>query len=102
MMNVIVAEGLVDREYVDGTRSGSRRCVNASRTTPRTGGGELTGVASDEITRLARAYAATRPAAIRVLVGMEHHEHGAAMFRAIAACRRWSVRGASAAAACAT
>jgi anaerobic selenocysteine-containing dehydrogenase len=34
--------------------------------------------------RLARAYATTRPAAIRLLTGLEHHSHGAMTFRTIA------------------
>ena len=44
----------------------------------------ITRVPPDEIVELARAYATTRPAAIRVLIGMEHHERGGATYRAIA------------------
>ena len=84
LMNVIVAEGLVDREYVDQHTVGFEALCQRLKDYPPERVAELTGLATDEIERLARAYAATRPAAIRVLVGMEHHEHGAAMFRAIA------------------
>jgi anaerobic selenocysteine-containing dehydrogenase len=44
----------------------------------------LTGLAEEEIVRLARAYATTQPAAIRTLIGMEHHANGAMTFRTIA------------------
>jgi anaerobic selenocysteine-containing dehydrogenase len=44
----------------------------------------LTGLTVEDIVRLARDYATTSPAAIRVLVGMEHHSYGAEAFRAIA------------------
>ena len=37
---------------------------------------EITGLAEDEVVELARAYATTRPAAIRTLIGMGHHERG--------------------------
>ena len=84
LMNVIVAEGLVDQEYVDQHTVGFEELCKRLEDYPPERVAVLTGVPADEIYRLARAYAGTRPAAIRVLVGMEHHEHGAGMFRAIA------------------
>ena len=84
LMHVIVAEGLVDQEYVDQYTVGFEQLRERLEDYPPERVGALTGVPSDEIYALARAYAGTRPAAIRVLVGMEHHEHGAAMFRSIA------------------
>jgi anaerobic selenocysteine-containing dehydrogenase len=41
------------------------------------------GLESDEIERLAIAFATTKPAAIRTLIGAEHREHGAMLFRTI-------------------
>ena len=38
----------------------------------------------DEIVELARSYATTRPAAIRLMIGMEHHGNGANTFRTLA------------------
>jgi anaerobic selenocysteine-containing dehydrogenase len=84
LMHVIVAEGLVDQEYVDQHTVGFEALCERLEDYSPGRVAELTGLAGDEIERLARAYATTRPAAIRVLVGMEHHEHGAAMFRAVA------------------
>jgi anaerobic selenocysteine-containing dehydrogenase len=45
---------------------------------------ELCGVDPGEIERLAVAFATSRPAAIRTLIGAEHREHGANFFRTIA------------------
>src|SRR5207237_9434272 len=45
---------------------------------------ELTGIAAGEIVNLAREYATTRPAAIRVNYGVQRSERGAMAIRAIA------------------
>jgi anaerobic selenocysteine-containing dehydrogenase len=45
----------------------------------------LTGIASEDIVELARAYATTRPAAIRLNYGMQRSERGGAAVRAITA-----------------
>jgi anaerobic selenocysteine-containing dehydrogenase len=84
LMHVIVTEGFVDQDYVDRYTVGFEQLRQRITEYPPERVSALTGVATDEIYRLARAYAGTRPAAIRVLVGMEHHEHGAGMFRSIA------------------
>jgi anaerobic selenocysteine-containing dehydrogenase len=84
LMHVIVAEGLVDQEYVERHTIGFEELRARLEDYPPERVSAVTGVSSDEIRRLARAYAGTRPAAIRLLVGMEHHEHGAEMFRSIA------------------
>jgi anaerobic selenocysteine-containing dehydrogenase len=84
LAHVIVAEGLHDAEYVEAHTEGFERlAAEAAFWTPeRTQ--EVTGVAADEVVALARAYATTRPAAIRLLVGIEHHREGARMVRTIA------------------
>ena len=41
-------------------------------------------VCRSEIVELAHAYATTRPAVIRLLIGMEHRSHGAMAYRTIA------------------
>ena len=84
MMHVIVAEGLHDMDYVTRYTLGFEllRERLADYSPERTAA--LTGLEAQEIVRLARAYATSRPAVIRLLVGMEHHSHGAMMFRTIA------------------
>jgi anaerobic selenocysteine-containing dehydrogenase len=84
MMHVIVAEGLQDDAYVSGHTTGFDRLRERLREYPPERAAQLTGLEAGEIVRIARAYATTRPAAIRVFVGMEHHSHGANTHRAIA------------------
>ena len=45
---------------------------------------ELTGIAAEEIVQLAREYATTRPAAIRLNYGVQRSERGATAVRTIA------------------
>ena len=84
MMHVIVGEDLFDADYVarhtDGF-AGLRERVRAW--TPQRAA-ELTGIAAEEIVTLAREYATTRPAAIRVNYGVSRGERGATAVRAIA------------------
>ena len=84
IMHVIVAEGLHDADYVARHTLGfdQLKARIADYSPQRVA--KITGLEADEIVRFARAYATTRPAAIRLLVGLEHHEHGAMTFRTIA------------------
>jgi anaerobic selenocysteine-containing dehydrogenase len=84
MMHVIVAEGLHDADYVERHTLGFDRLRERLAEYPPARVAELTGLESDEVVRLARAYATTRPAAIRLLIGMEHRAHGAMAYRSIA------------------
>jgi anaerobic selenocysteine-containing dehydrogenase len=84
MMHVIVAENLHDPDYVaryttgfDGLRERLRRWTPARAA-------ELTGIPADEIAALAREYATTRPAAIRLNYGVQRSERGATAVRTIA------------------
>ena len=84
MMHVIVAEGLHDVDYVERHTLGFDHLCERLTEYPPERVAELTGLEVDEVVRLARAYASTRPAAIRLMVGMEHHAHGAMAYRSIA------------------
>jgi anaerobic selenocysteine-containing dehydrogenase len=84
MMQVIVAENLYDRDYVDRHTVGFEQLVERLALYRPDSAAQVTGIPADDICRLARDYATIRPSAIRVLVGMEHHAQGAEMFRAIA------------------
>jgi len=83
LMHVIVAEDLHDADYIAAHTEGFERLAGelAAWSPARTQ--EVTGVAADEVVALARAYATTRPAAIRRLIGIEHHREGARMVRTI-------------------
>jgi anaerobic selenocysteine-containing dehydrogenase len=83
MMHVIVAEGLHDADYLAKHTIGFDALkARLDEYTPERVAG-WTGLDVATITELARAYATTRPAAIRVLVGMEHHPAGEMIFRAV-------------------
>jgi anaerobic selenocysteine-containing dehydrogenase len=83
MMHVIVAEGLHDASYIAQHTIGFDQLCHRLADYPPERTAALTGLDADEIIRLARAYASTHPAVIRLLVGMEHHSHGAMTFRTI-------------------
>jgi anaerobic selenocysteine-containing dehydrogenase len=83
LMQVIVAEGLHDAAFVESDCEGfDELCAQVAPYPPERAAG-ITGVPAEEIVALARAYATTRPAVIRTLVGMEHRRHGATTFRAV-------------------
>jgi anaerobic selenocysteine-containing dehydrogenase len=84
MMHVIVAEGLHDADYVARYTHGFDRLAERLADYPPARVAKLTGIAEEEIVRLARAFATIRPAAIRLLVGLEHHAHGSMTYRTIA------------------
>jgi anaerobic selenocysteine-containing dehydrogenase len=84
MMHSIVAEGLHDADYVARHAVGFDQLQGRLDDYSPARVAELTGLTEEEIVGLARAYATTQPAAIRMLVGMEHRAHGAMAYRAIA------------------
>jgi len=85
LMHVIIGENLYDADYVDRYTNGfdalRERVVNY----PPERVAALTGIAAADIVQLARDYATTRPAAIRVNYGVQRSEQGGAAIRAIAA-----------------
>ncbi len=84
LMRVIVDEGLHDADYVARHTLGFDLLRERLADFPPERVAAITGLDAEEIVRLARAYATTRPAAIRLLVGMEHRANGSAAYRAIA------------------
>jgi anaerobic selenocysteine-containing dehydrogenase len=84
MMHVIIGEDLYDREYVDQHTSGFDGLRERVRAWTPQRASELTGLTVEEIVGLAREYATTRPAAIRVNYGVQRSERGAMAVRTIA------------------
>ena len=84
MMHVIVRDGLQDADYVKRHTVGFDPLVARLREYPPDRVAAITGLAPGEIVDLATAYAKTRPAAIRLMIGMEHHGNGANTFRTLA------------------
>lgn len=84
LMHVIIHRQLVDRDYVERYSTGYEQLLEhvAQYSPPVVA--RWTGIAPVDIERLAVDYATTRPAAIRPLIGPEHHRNGAMIFRALA------------------
>lgn len=85
LMHVIIGEKLYDAAYVDKYTNGfdalaARVCEYAPDRVE-----QLTGIAREDVVALAREYATTRPAAIRLNYGVQRSERGGAATRAIAA-----------------
>jgi anaerobic selenocysteine-containing dehydrogenase len=84
MMHVLVRDDLVDRDWVDAHTHGYDELVaHVADWTPARAAG-VCGLTVDDVERLASLYGTIRPAAIRTLVGAEHHENGAMFFRTLA------------------
>jgi anaerobic selenocysteine-containing dehydrogenase len=84
MMHVIIGEGLHDADYVGRHTSGFDGLRERVREWTPQRAAELTGIAAEEIVGLAREYATTRPAAIRLNLGLQRSERGAMAVRTIA------------------
>ena len=85
MIHVLVRDGLVDQPYVDEHTVGYPELVDhVSRLDARAGRGDLRRRRRRRSRRLARDWGTIRPAAIRTLIGAEHHENGAMFHRTLA------------------
>ena len=84
MMHVILNEGLEDRAYIDEMTYGFDRLAERIRDYPPARVAELTGMTAAQVEQLAREYATTRPAALRLNYGVQRSERGGTTVRAIA------------------
>ena len=84
IMHVIVEENLHDADYVSQYTSGLDGLRQRVREWTPQRAAELTGIAAEEIAGLAREYATTRPAVIRLNLGLQRSERGAMAVRTIA------------------
>ena len=83
LIHTIIEEGLIDRDYVaDYTLGFDELAMRAKPRTPDWAA-EITGIAAEDIRRLAREYAGTKPAAIRIGVALERHHGGGQTIRAV-------------------
>lgn len=85
LMHVIIGEKLYDADYVDRYTNGFDALHKRVASYPPERVAALTGIAAPDIVQLAREYATTHPAAIRVNYGVQRSEQGGAATRAIAA-----------------
>ena len=83
MINVITAENLVDRDYVETYTVGYEELVERAKQFPPEKVARITGIPADDIRKLAREYASTRPSVIRIGVAVERHSGGGQTVRAL-------------------
>jgi molybdopterin guanine dinucleotide-containing S/N-oxide reductase-like protein len=84
MMHVILNEGLEDRAYIAEMTHGVERLAGRAREYTPERVAAWTGMTAAEVERLAREYATTRPAALRMNYGVQRCENGGTAARAIA------------------
>jgi anaerobic selenocysteine-containing dehydrogenase len=84
MMHVLIAEDLIDRDYIAKCTLGFEKLSErVKQYTPQWAAG-VCGLQVEEIVQLAREYGRTRPAAIRLNYGMQRHAGGGIAARNIA------------------
>lgn len=84
MMHVIINESLFDSDYVQQHTIGFDQLRAKVREYPLQRVSQWTGISEADIVKLAREYATTRPAAIRLNYGVQRSERGGMATRAIA------------------
>ena len=84
VMNVLVAEDLLDHDYIARYTLGFEQLVERVRDYPPQRVAQITGLAADDIVALARDYGTIKPAAIRLNYGMQRHAGGGMAMRTAA------------------
>jgi len=83
LINVLIGEDLIDHDYVARHTEGfDELAARAATRTPEWAEG-VTGIPAADIRQLAREYAGTQPAAIRIGVALERHQGGGQTIRAV-------------------
>jgi len=83
MMHVIIAEKLYDSDYVSKHVNGFEELVRRVHDYPPHRVSEWTGLAAQDIVKLAREYATTTPAVIRLNYGVQRSQNGGTNVRSI-------------------
>ena len=83
VMNVILSEGLEDRDYIERHTIGFDGLRERAAEFPPSRAASVCGVTAEEIIEFAREYATTRPAAIRINYGLQRHAGGGMAVRTI-------------------
>src|SRR6266536_1019942 len=84
LIQVVVAEGLHDRDYIEAHTNGFEALRARAAEYPPARLARLPGAAAADLLALARELATAQPAAIRTVLGPEKHPQGAATFRLLA------------------
>jgi len=84
LVHVIVGEGLIDADYVERYTNGFEQLKQLAGEYTPAHVEQLTGIAAADVVMLAREYATTKPAVIRLNYGVQRSERGGNAMRAIA------------------
>jgi anaerobic selenocysteine-containing dehydrogenase len=84
VMNVLVAEDLLDHDYIARYTLGFEQLAERLRDYPPQRVAQITGLAADDIVALARDYGTIKPAVIRLNYGMQRHAGGGMAMRTAA------------------
>jgi anaerobic selenocysteine-containing dehydrogenase len=84
MMHVLIAEGLLDRDYIARHTVGFDALAGRVKQHSPQWAAPICGLDVDEIVQLAREYGSVKPAAIRLNYGMQRHAGGGIAARTIA------------------
>jgi molybdopterin guanine dinucleotide-containing S/N-oxide reductase-like protein len=84
MMHVILRDGLEDRAYIAEMAHGFEQLAERARAYTPECVARWTGMTAAEVEQLAREYATTQPAALRLNYGVQRGENGGTAVRAIA------------------
>ena len=84
IMHVLIAEDLIDRDYIDRYTLGFDALEQRVRDYPPSRVASLTGLREAQITALARDYGTIGPAVIRLNYGMQRHAGGGMAIRTVA------------------
>ena len=83
LMHVIIAEGLVDGDFVERHTTGFDELAKRVADFPPERVAELTGVPAADVVTLARAFATTQPSVVKAGIAPERHAQGGQAYRAI-------------------
>jgi anaerobic selenocysteine-containing dehydrogenase len=84
LMHVLIAEGLIDEDYVEKYTLGYEELKERVKQYSPEWAAKICGIAVEEVVRLARDYGTVKPAAIRLNYGMQRHAGGGIAARTIA------------------
>ena len=83
IVNSIIDQGLVDKDYVDNYTHGYDEFAERAKDRTPEWAAEITGVSADDIRTLAREMATEQPVGIRIGVALERHNGGGQTIRAV-------------------
>ena len=84
LMHVLIAENLLDRDYVASYTQGFDELQARAALYPPERVAQICGLRAEEVTQLARDYGTIKPSLIRLNYGMQRHAGGANAIRAVA------------------